>query len=137
MSSNPNYDSDLCGKVPIHLINTVQPYGVLLVLDRSSLAIIQLSENAEAIFGLPAPSLIQAPLSTWLDQTAYTTLQSLAAQKNSDKFPQIWSIRDKKFLSLIHIKDKYILVEIDLEPYEEKDQRPFVSIYQEIKYSMA
>jgi hypothetical protein len=26
MSSNPNYDSELCGKVPIHLINTVQPY---------------------------------------------------------------------------------------------------------------
>ncbi|HEV2480550.1 MAG TPA: hypothetical protein VGS79_12830 [Puia sp.] len=33
MSSNPNYDSELCGKVPIHLINTIQPYGVLLVLS--------------------------------------------------------------------------------------------------------
>ena len=137
MSSNPNYDSELCGKVPIHLINTVQPYGVLLVLDRSSLAIIQLSENAEAIFGHPVPSLVHSSLTTWLDQETYATLQSLAAQKNSDKIPQVWTIRDKKYLSLIHIKDKNILVEIDLEQYEEKNQRPFVSIYQEIKYSMA
>ena len=137
MSSNPNYDSELCGKVPIHLINTVQPYGILLVLDRSSLAIIQLSENAQTIFGQPVPSLVHSPLSTWLDKESYTNLQSLAAQKNPDKIPQVWTIRDKKYLSLIHIKDRYILVEIDLQPYEEKNQRTFVSIYQEIKYSMA
>ena len=124
MSSNPNYDSELCGKVPIHLINTVQPYGILLVLDRSSLAIIQLSENAQTIFGQPVPSLVHSPLSTWLDKGSYTNLQSLAAQKNPDKIPQVWTIRDKKYLSLIHIKDRYILVEIDLQPYEEKTSAP-------------
>jgi hypothetical protein len=26
MSSNPNYDSEFCGKVPIHLINTLDDY---------------------------------------------------------------------------------------------------------------
>ncbi|HTI89895.1 MAG TPA: GAF domain-containing protein [Puia sp.] len=137
MSSNPNYDSELCGKVPIHLINTVQPYAALLVLDRSSFAIIQLSENAEVIFGHPVQSLVDTALSTWLDLAAYSILQSLAAQSNSDRIPQIWTIRDKKYLSLVHIKEKYILVELDLDQYEEKDQRSFVSIYQEIKYSMA
>ncbi|HEY6900275.1 MAG TPA: GAF domain-containing protein [Puia sp.] len=134
MPSNPNYDSELCGKVPIHLINTIQPYGVLLVLDRATLEIIQASENAEMILGQPVPSVIQSPLSNWLDTKSLTTL---AAGKNSDKIPQVWTIGDHQYLSLIHIKDSYILVEIDLEPYREEMQRSFVSIYQEIKYSMA
>ncbi|MBS1664403.1 MAG: GAF domain-containing protein [Bacteroidetes bacterium] len=134
MPSNPNYDSELCGKVPIHLINTVQPYGVLLVLDRTTLEIIQASENAEAILGQPVPSIIQSPISRWLDTKP---LEVLAAGKNSDKLPQVWTIGGKQYLSIIHIKDSYILAEIDLQPYQEEVQRSFVSIYQKIKYSMA
>jgi len=43
MSSNPNYDPEFCGKLPIHLINTVQSYGALLILERGSLQIVQVS----------------------------------------------------------------------------------------------
>lgn len=43
-----NYESDVCGSLPIHQINQVQPYGVLLVIDRDTQAIIQASELAPA-----------------------------------------------------------------------------------------
>ena len=136
MSSNLNYDSELCGKVPIHLINTVQPYGVLLVLSRPSLEVIQASENVEPLFGVSAKALVGSPISGWLDPVAFDFLRS-SASTGTDKIPKVWTIRDREFLSLLHIKAGYILAEIDITPYREEEQRSFVSIYQEIKYSMA
>ena len=137
MSSNPNYDSEFCGKVPIHLINTVQPYGVLLVLSRPDLGIVQVSENAPAIFDRSAPDLVRTSLVDYLDAPSLNFLRDIAAGKSTDKIPLIWTIRDQKYLSLIHVKEDYILAELEVEPYREEDQRSFVSIYQDIKFSMA
>jgi two-component system, chemotaxis family, sensor kinase Cph1 len=137
MNSNPNYDSEFCGKVPIHLINTVQPYGVLVVLSRPSLEIIQISENAAEVFGKDARTLVQSPLSDYLDDAPLGFLRQIAAARSTEKIPQVWKIKAQTFLSLIHIKDNYILAEIEGTPYREEEQRSFVSIYQEIKYSMA
>lgn len=138
MSSNPNYDSELCGKVPIHLINTVQPYGVLLVISRSSLEFLQVSENIVSLLGIKAQSLIKTPADGHLDPIALGTLKQLAASKTAThKIPQVWSFGGKLHFCLLHLKTDYILAEIDLTPYQEDQQRSFVSIYQEIKYSMS
>lgn len=137
MSSNPNYDSELCGKVPIHLINTVQPYGVLLVLHRPTLSIIQLSENATAIFGVPTPDLIKTTIGEYIGTTDLTFLQQLATAKSTDKIPQVWTIRGRRYLCVIHVKNDYILAELEVECYEDSAQSSFVGIFQQIKYSMA
>jgi two-component system, chemotaxis family, sensor kinase Cph1 len=42
---------DLCAREPIHIPGSIQPHGALLVLDRNSLEIIQVSANAAAYFG--------------------------------------------------------------------------------------
>ena len=70
MSSSPNYDSEFCGKVPIHLINTVQSYGALLVLDRTSLQVIQASENVDQLFCRPVTEVIQTSIGDYLDAEA-------------------------------------------------------------------
>ncbi|MBS1602122.1 MAG: GAF domain-containing protein [Bacteroidetes bacterium] len=137
MSSNPNYDSELCGKVPIHLINTVQPYGVLLVLDRETLAISQVSENTTGIFGLSAAEMIRTRLDAHISAPTAIALQLLASGKNSDRIPQVWAIGDKKYPAIVHIKKNHILVELEAQAHEEETLRSFVSVYQEIKYSMA
>lgn len=137
MSSNPNYDSELCGKVPIHLINTVQSYGALLVLSRPSLQFIQVSENVVSLFGIPAPSLINTPIDTHVDPPALDFLKRMTDAVGTDKIPQIWTIRGQEHFVVLHIKNEYILAEIDLTPYLREEQRSFASIYQEIKYSMA
>src|ERR1700760_2299472 len=101
MSSNPNYDSELCGKVPIHLINTVQPYGVLLVLHRSTLRIIQTSENAATIFGIQAPDLVKTTIKDHLDADALEFLKQVTKGKSTDKIPQIWTIKGQKYLCIL------------------------------------
>ena len=137
MSSNPNYDSELCGKVPLHLINTVQPYGVLLVLSRPLLEFLQVSENVDKLLGVPAQSLIDTTIERHLDATALNSLKRLTTAPTSGKVPQVWTFHGKQHFCLLHIKNNYILAEIDLTPYQEDQQRSFVSIYQEIKYSMS
>ena len=137
MSSNPNYDSELCGKVPIHLINTVQPYGVLIILSRTALEFIQVSENVDSLFDMAAPSLINTTIDSHLDPAALDFLKRITAAVGTDKIPQVWTIRGRRHFCLLHVKTNYILAEIDLTPYQENQQRSFVSIYQEIKYSMS
>jgi len=137
MSSNPNYDSELCGKVPIHLINTVQPYGALLVLSRNKLEFIQVSENVDSLFGMPAQSLINTIIDSHIDAAALDFLKKMTAAVGPDKIPQVWTIRAQQHFTLLHIKKDYILAEIDLTPYRQEQQRSFVSIYQELKYSMS
>jgi light-regulated signal transduction histidine kinase (bacteriophytochrome) len=134
MSSSPNYDSEFCGKVPIHLINTVQSYGVLLVLERTTLKVIQASENVEDLFRRPIADVIQTSIGDYLDTKAFKFLQQVAV---TDKVPQVWTIGGQQYPVLIHIKEKLVLAEVELTPYHEDAQRSFVSIFQEIKYSMS
>lgn len=134
MSSNPNYDSEFCGKLPIHLINTVQSYGALLVLERGSLQIVQVSENAEQLFHQPVTSLINTFIGDYIDDKAFSFLQQVAV---TEKIPQLWTIGGQRYPCLVHVKDKYILAEVELSVHNEEQQRSFVSIFQEIKYSMS
>jgi len=134
MSFNPNYDSEFCGKLPIHLINTVQSYGALLVLDRGNLQIVQVSENVEQLFHQPVTSLVNMSIGDYVDDKAFSFLQQVVT---TDMIPQLWTIHGQRYPCLVHVKDKYILVEVELTIHNEEQQRSFVSIFQEIKYSMA
>jgi light-regulated signal transduction histidine kinase (bacteriophytochrome) len=134
MSSNPNYDSEFCGKLPIHLINTVQSYGALLILERERLQIVQVSENAEQLFHRPVADIINTAISTYLDDRAISFLHQVAT---TDRIPQVWTIGGQRYLTLVHVKDKYILVEVELTPHKEEQQQSFVAVFQEIKYSMS
>jgi len=61
MDQKKNYDSEFCGSLPLHLINHIQPYGVLLVLQKSNLQIVQVSENIESITGIAPGEIINRP----------------------------------------------------------------------------
>ena len=137
MSAKPSYDSDFCGKVPIHLINTVQPYGLLLVLSRPALEIVQVSENCLPVFGIAARDLIHSSLVDHLDPASVAFLNDLIQGGTTDKIPQVWTIRDTKYLSLIHVKESSVLVELEVDPFRENNQDSFVRVYQDIKFSMA
>ncbi len=134
--NRPSYDSEFCGSLPIRLINLIQPYGALLVIRQSDGTIIQLSENASELFGVPFVDLINRKLEEFLNPfTNQHFNESLPETK--DKIPSVWRINGRSFLTLVHKKADYLMVEIDLTPYEESKQLPFLSVYQEIKYGMS
>ncbi len=130
-----NYDSDFCGSVPIQLINLIQPYGVLVVVRREDHKMIQVSENATEVFGMPYADLIDTRIESHI--TGETGIDLLNHIDNQNKIPSVWEISHKPFLALLHSYEKYFIVEIDKAPYDKSQQLLFVDVYREIKYAMS
>ena len=131
-----NYDSDFCGALPIHLTNLIQPYGILLVVDKNTYNIIQSSENTDDAFGRPVAEIVGTNLSSHIGHEAFEALVKKIDNKINDKIPALWSINGTEYVVLIHRKDRYLVIEVDLNA-KRKDQRDsFVNVYQELKYVM-
>jgi chemotaxis family two-component system sensor kinase Cph1 len=131
-----NYDSEFCGSLPIHLTNLVQPYGILLVIDKNNHTIIQSSENTEAAFGLPVDQIVGTSLISHIAQEAFDALLKKLDNNINDKIPAVWSIGGNDYVVLIHRKDRYLLVELDLNARRKDHSDSFVNVYQELKYVM-
>lgn len=61
MVSDSTAVSDLllqCGKEPIHIPGAIQPFGILLTVDAHDLGIRNISENASALWHVPAADLV-------------------------------------------------------------------------------
>lgn len=137
MSNNKNYDSEFCGSLPIHYINLVQPYGVLLVLNRETLAIVQASENADEIFEESVDQLLQQTLYSYLDAGSSEVLNQKLSRYIKEKIPVTLSINGKKVITLVHDKETYLLLEMETVSSGKEKEATFVDVYQEVKYAMA
>ena len=61
-----NADLTNCDREPIHIPGSIQPHGVLLVLQEPDLTIVQASDNTEQLLEVPVQELLLSPLSTFL-----------------------------------------------------------------------
>jgi light-regulated signal transduction histidine kinase (bacteriophytochrome) len=55
-------DLTACDREPIHIPGSVQPHGVLIVVDAMNERVLQVSENAVDLLGVPLDELLGAPL---------------------------------------------------------------------------
>lgn len=136
-----NYDSAFCGSIPLHLINLIQPHGVLLILDKQNFNIVQVSENIENVLGIPVNRITGQPLSAFVEARQMADIHS-----KTDK----WDIKDrvslnmeikagdqsKLFSATVHIKEEYVMMELE-ETRDDATIESFIHIYQEVKYIMA
>ncbi len=132
-----DYDSEMCGSIPLHLVNLIQPHGVLLVLDIQTYSILQVSENVEQVLGIQADGLLEEPLSKFLPAGQYEEiLKKISTQSNQDKIPFTLNFavqeREVPFTALVLPQQDYILME--LEESKPQPQESFTSLYQHIKY---
>lgn len=130
-----NYDSEFCGRVPIHLTNLIQPYGVLLAVETARFTVIQASENASSIFRAPVETIIDKELSTIIGKESFSALYEKLSGE-SKKIPAIWSINGQQYLVLVHNKESQLLIEIELDPVSLSKRDTFIEVYQELKYAM-
>lgn len=134
-ASGGTYDSEFCGSIPLNFINLVQPHGVLLVLDKKDLRIVQVSENTIAFLGLAAEALLNQPLARFIkdEQVAYLRDQ-VAGKEITNHLPLNinWEEPEEKaFSGLLYAKEDYLLLEIEpLSVTGTGDS--FIQIYQEI-----
>jgi two-component system, chemotaxis family, sensor kinase Cph1 len=140
MEQKKNYDSEFCGSLPLHLINLIQPYGVLVVLNKADFRIIQVSENIETITGLNAQQAINTSIENYISADQFSELIQKFAKDITGKIPLNLTFAVNgifySFLALIHSRSEYLILEM-----EEKEtlsrKETFVDVYQEIKFAMA
>ncbi|AMP98998.1 Phytochrome-like protein [Pedobacter cryoconitis] len=135
MTDKKNYDSDFCGSLPLHHINSIQDYGYLLIVD-NNLNIIQLSENVTQLTGKKLEELINSPLADFIREEDLLKMEGLIQTGIAKRIPLYLQFNEQEganlFLALLHVGADYIIIE--LEKQEEAQNRSFADVYQEIKY---
>jgi light-regulated signal transduction histidine kinase (bacteriophytochrome) len=136
-TAEKNYDSEFCGSIPLHLVNLIQPHGLLLVIDSKQLHIRQVSENASNQLLTAPEDLLDQPLSQFIPEAQFRDLQEkLGNQQNQEKIPFTLTFhtpqQERLFIALIHPEPDYVLIE--LEEGKEQSGNSFISIFQQIKY---
>jgi two-component system, chemotaxis family, sensor kinase Cph1 len=131
-----NYDSELCGSLPIHLTNSIQPHGVLVVIDRKSKKIIQVSENAEQVFATPFQEVINKTLQSYIGEKGVDTLHKFSGEYEN-RLPMTWTIGKNDFLVMVHSREKYFVAEVDIEPVRPNEQETFIKVFQDTRQSMS
>jgi len=107
-----------CDREAIHLSGQIQPHGVLIVIKESELKIVQISENTDFFFGIPASSLINQPLQKLFPQSQIDILVPLLLEENLEIVNPIKltsKINNKKhfFECVVHRSDKLIVLEME------------------------
>ncbi|QMU30878.1 ATP-binding protein [Adhaeribacter radiodurans] len=116
MKNYKNYLVDLtnCDKEPIHIIGRIQPHGFLLVIDKVTHAVEQVSDNLATFTGFDPEDVISAPLQSLLTAEEYCFIAEIVNQELFVQ-PQLISWRGQPFFGFFHFSGDKIILEC--EPY--------------------
>ncbi|WPQ63138.1 GAF domain-containing protein [Chitinophaga sancti] len=131
-----NYDSTFCGSVPLHQINLIQPYGILLILQRSDYKIVQVSENIGQALELPPAEVVNTLLSRYIPATQLEQLQKRVNEGIVETVPFTLSFSNKDYLVLMQVNGESVILEMEAQSTP-TTQNSFITIYQQLKYAMA
>lgn len=130
-----NYDSDFCGKVPLHQTNMIQPHGVLVIVQKSDLQILQVSENISSLMQQPATAVVQTTLYDHIPAAQLEQLQQRFQTRLYGKLPFIFSIGPEKkpFAVVVQEAGDTLVLEIEVLT-ESPSVDSFMDVYQELKF---
>jgi two-component system, chemotaxis family, sensor kinase Cph1 len=130
------YDSEFCGNLPIHLINVIQSYGALAVLDKETLNIIQISVNIDSVMGQEPEDVVNTRFSAYLSANDLEHFNKKARSEQADKTPFILSINGKEYWVILHRTPAYYLLEINFDQ-DGTGSNSFIDVYQDLKGAIA
>ncbi|MEH2232818.1 MAG: ATP-binding protein [Nostoc sp.] len=124
-----------CDREPIHIPSSIQPHGVLLVLQDPTLEILQVSSNTQEVVGRQPDELLGKPLSDLLNVKQIKLIQQCLAEDFESVNPLNISIKHQNksihFDGIVHRLDTIIILE--LEPKKSKEKTGFFDFYQQVR----
>lgn len=138
MTAPKNYDATFCGKLPIHQTNSIQPHGVLLLLDRSFEKIIQVSENIAELVQLGPREVAGANAPDIFTEDGISLIRQAVQNPIDGKLPLVLPVLvngvAEKVFCLIHVIEEGYIIEAELRKFYSNPPQSFLDIYQRIKY---
>jgi light-regulated signal transduction histidine kinase (bacteriophytochrome) len=139
--SKKNYDSEFCGSLPLNFTNQIQSYGALVVLERETTKIIQVSQNIKEHFGIAAETAVGTLWENYIVPEQAIALKDKTRSSQIDRLPLLFTFahegKQTECLAIVHIKDRYLILEIEKIGSEAKLNSSFLTVYQDIKYVIA
>lgn len=125
-----------CEMEPIQIPGSIQPHGILLVLQEPDLTILQASENTLEILGIKAKNLISNNLSVLIDELQIKRLKECLSSEELQSFNPIKlsieiSQKPVHFDGIIHRIEGLLILE--LESAVSIEYMPFFSFYHYIR----
>lgn len=126
-----------CQKEQIHIPGSIQPHGVLLVLQEPDLQILHASTNTEDFFGIDAESLLQKDLTALLNPFQVENLKEAIAHTETlvEANPISLSIKSRRgsswYNGIVHRTQGSLFLE--LEPSAPKHSLEFLDLYHPVR----
>jgi light-regulated signal transduction histidine kinase (bacteriophytochrome) len=132
-----NYDASFCGKLPIHQTNSIQPHGVLFILDHALKSILQVSENVNELLQKAAQNVSGSPVANYITTGSLHALEQAIREDWEGKLPitLIFKINQKEepVFCQVHTIPEGFIVEAEIKSFNEKGPQKFIDIYQRVK----
>jgi two-component system, chemotaxis family, sensor kinase Cph1 len=130
------FDLTNCDREPIHIPGSIQPHGVLLVLQEPDLKIIQVSANTRTLVGQEPEQLLNTYLKDLLDENQIETISQCLEKDFESVNPLKISVNNTIFDGVIHCCDSasapgYGLRQLilELEPAQTNNKAEFLDFY--------
>ncbi len=124
-----------CDREPIHIPGLIQPHGVLLVLQASTLEIIQVSNNTKELLDRQPQELLDQPLSDLLDSEQIVALEECLSGDFESINPLDIYIKGKsqllRFDGIVHQFDGLVLLELEQKTTSGKPD--FFDFYRQVR----
>ena len=126
MTNIKTYDSEFCGKVPLHQTNLIQPHGVLMIVQYEDLKIIQVSENVQELLAKPATAVAETSLKDYITIEQANVISERINSNTNGKIPFTFTFSGtgakQDFLALVQAQKDYLIIEIEKEAVELLDR---------------
>ncbi|MBP5972054.1 GAF domain-containing protein [Brasilonema sp. CT11] len=130
-----NLDLTNCDREPIHIPGSIQPHGLLFVLQEPELTIIQISNNTAQILGREPEDLLNTQLHDLLDLQQVNAIEKCLS-KDFESVNPLKIVLDPQgknliFDGIVHRFDGVLILE--LEPSQSQENVSFFGFYHLVK----
>jgi light-regulated signal transduction histidine kinase (bacteriophytochrome) len=140
VTDHKNYDATFCGRLPIHQTNSIQPHGVLLLLDKEIHTIVQVSENVKQLLKRPSQEVAGTAMADILTAASREGLVAAVKEGFEGKLPLTLTFKvdgaEEPVFCLLHEVEEGFIIEAELKSFYTSPSRSFIDIYQRIKQVM-
>ncbi len=123
---------DGCSAEPIHIPGSIQPYGVLFVVDPKDHTVLQASDNLETWVGVKTSDALGKPLADVIGADQAEIVRHIVVKRELQPLQSsVVRIGDKVFDAVAHLADDYLVVELEVVDDPKTLQRDF--FYDELR----